>query len=39
MDFADDLRFADVDEPLVRDVLSEYGELTRKKHADVSAKG
>jgi geranylgeranyl diphosphate synthase, type II len=30
MDFADDLRFADVDEPLVRDVLSEYGELTRR---------
>jgi geranylgeranyl diphosphate synthase type II len=29
MDLADELGFAGVDEPLVRDVLSEYGELTR----------
>ncbi|MGH9676327.1 MAG: polyprenyl synthetase family protein [Candidatus Acidiferrum sp.] len=29
MGFADDLDFEGVDEPLVRDVLSEYGQLTR----------
>ncbi len=30
MAFADDVHFAAVDEPLVHDVLSEYGELTRR---------
>jgi geranylgeranyl diphosphate synthase type II len=30
MAFADDMAFTGVDEPLVREVLSEYGELTRK---------
>jgi geranylgeranyl diphosphate synthase type II len=29
MSFADEMDFAGVDEPLVREVLSEYGELTR----------
>ena len=30
MGFADELHFTGVDEPLVRDVLDEYGELTRR---------